>query len=36
MVADALIYHPTVDHYLRFVATAGRVSRSKAQGLTAK
>ena len=23
MVADALIYHPTVDHYLRFVATTG-------------
>jgi hypothetical protein len=23
MVADALIYHPTVAHYLKFVATTG-------------
>ena len=23
MVADALIYHPTVDRYLRYVATTG-------------
>lgn len=23
MVADALIYHPTVSHYLKFVATTG-------------
>lgn len=23
MVADAVIYHPTVAHYLRFVATTG-------------
>jgi hypothetical protein len=26
MVADALIYHPTVSHYLKFVATTGTVS----------
>lgn len=25
MVADALIYHPTVAHYLRFVATTGEL-----------
>ena len=24
MVADALVYHPTVAHYLRFVATTGK------------
>lgn len=24
MVADALVYHPTVAHYLRFVATTGQ------------
>jgi hypothetical protein len=23
MVADALVYHPTVSHYLKFVATTG-------------
>lgn len=23
MVADALIYHPTVSHYLKFIATTG-------------
>ena len=23
MVADALVYHPVVDHYLKFVATTG-------------
>ena len=23
MVADALVYHPTVAHYLKFVATTG-------------
>jgi len=23
MVADALVYHPAVAHYLRFVATTG-------------
>ena len=23
MVADNLVYHPTVAHYLRFVATTG-------------
>ena len=23
MVADALIYHPTVTHYLKYVATTG-------------
>jgi hypothetical protein len=25
MVADALIYHPTVSHYLKFVATTGTI-----------
>ena len=24
MLADALIYHPTVAHYLRYVATTGK------------
>ena len=24
MVADAVIYHPTVSHYLKFVATTGK------------
>jgi len=24
MVADALVYHPAVAHYLRYVATAGK------------
>lgn len=24
MVADALVYHPAVTHYLRYVATTGR------------
>lgn len=26
MVADALVYHPAVAHYLRFVATTGTFS----------
>jgi len=25
MVADALVYHPTVSHYLKFVATTGKL-----------
>lgn len=29
MVADALVYHPTVSHYLRFVATTGRLAPEK-------
>jgi hypothetical protein len=28
MVADALVYHPSVAHYLKFVATTGMVSFS--------
>jgi hypothetical protein len=28
MVADALIYHPTVSHYLKFVATTGTLISS--------
>ena len=28
MTADALVYHPTVSHYLRFVATTGTFSNS--------
>jgi hypothetical protein len=28
MVADALIYHPTVAHYLKFVATTGASAQS--------
>lgn len=27
MVMDALVYHPTVAHYLRFVATTGNIYR---------
>jgi hypothetical protein len=27
MVADAVIYHPAVSHYLRYVATTGKRSR---------
>jgi hypothetical protein len=26
MVVDALVYHPTVAHYLRFVSTTGKFS----------
>lgn len=28
MVADALIYHPAVSHYNKFVATTGETHRS--------
>lgn len=31
MVADAVVYHPTVAHYLRFVATTG-TSRKSSHG----
>ena len=26
MVADSLVYHPSVTHYLKFVATTGKTS----------
>jgi hypothetical protein len=28
MVADAVIYHPTVTHYLKYVATTGKPLRT--------
>lgn len=34
MVADAVIYHPTVAHYLRFVATTGIAHAAVEQNLS--
>lgn len=35
MVADALIYHPTVSHYLKFIATTGMSSSAPIQSFPA-
>jgi hypothetical protein len=32
MVADALIYHPSIAHYLRYVATTGLPSNAHLSG----